>query len=444
MIPTAGEICSIQIVTTNITSTIDTAIKKMTSSNVRTIVIEDSNSKEYFLLTVDDAIEFKLQNIPLDTPLNKVSLTHIDTIDRKINIIELVRNYKTISEYYLVTSQNEVIGILSQTDIINHTDPKVLVEKQSIGTLIRKYSVVTINEKEPTVEAVKLMKDKKVDSVIVIDSDKKPKGIFTTKDFLNILHNDNNLELEVSQYMSSPLETINENAKVSEVLEFIKVKQFKRVVINDKKGAVIGTITQNELLGVINNKWIKILQVRGEELAKLNEKLIKKATSLEEKASKDYLTNLYNRKKFDTILNYEFTLMKRNPQRNLALIILDIDNFKVINDTYGHDTGDTILIDIAKIIQLSSRESDIVCRWGGEEFTIALPETSIERAYIVAEKIRKSIENFIFHDNLTITASVGVSQFHSNDDYNSFFKRADEAMYTAKHSGKNKVILESI
>lgn len=444
MIPTAGEICSTEIVTTDINSTIDMAIKKMTTSNVRTIVIKDSELNEYYLLTVDDAIEFKLQNISLDTSLKKLSLNKISTIDTKINIIELVRNYKTISDYFLVTEHSEVIGILSQTDIINHTDPKVLIEKQTIGNLIHKYSVITIKENEPTVEAVKLMKYKQVDSVIIVDNEKKPKGIFTTKDFLSILNNDNNLDLKVNHYMSSPLETISENAKVSEVLEFIKAKHFKRVVINDERGVIVGTITQSELLGVINNKWMEILQTRGEELAKLNEKLIIKATSLEGNASKDYLTNLYNRRKFNTILNYEITLIKRNSHRNLSLIILDIDNFKSINDTYGHDIGDKILVDIAKIIQISSRESDIVCRWGGEEFTIALPETSISKAYIVAEKIKTSIENFLFHNDLIVTASLGLAEFHSDDDYTSFFKRADNAMYKAKHSGKNKVILESI
>jgi len=444
MIPTVGEICSKEIVTTTIDSTIELAVKKMTDANIRTILITDSDTNNHYLLTVDDAIEFKLQNISLDTPLSKLTLNKINTIDAKVNILEIVRQHENISEYMLVLEHNKVLGILSQTDIINNTDPKILIEKQTIGNLILQYSAVTIEQQESTKETVKLMKYKKVDSIIIVNEKKEPVGIFTTKDFLNILHNNNELDIPVKEYMSSPLLTIDEEAKISEVLDFIKEKHFKRVVVTNTNGKIAGMITQSELLRVINNKWMEILQSRGEELSKMNEQLIKKTINLEESASKDYLTDLYNRRKFNTILNYEISQINRYNNRNLSLILLDIDSFKSLNDTYGHDFGDKVLIDIAKILQISCRDSDVIARWGGEEFAIALPETTIEKGYIVAEKIRRSIETFLFPHDLTITCSIGLAQFHTTDSYESLFKRADEALYTAKASGKNKVVMEDI
>lgn len=319
--------------------------------------------------------------------------------------MELINHTDIISEYMAVLLENEVIGILSQTDIINNIDPKILIERQSIGKLILQYSAITVYEDEATVNTIRQMKQKHVDSIIVLGYDEKPKGIFTTKDFLHILHQNSNIILPIKTYMTSPLITIDEDAKISEVLEFIKEKHFKRVVVTDKEGSISGLITQSEILRVINNKWMEMIKERGNELSRLNEKLVEKATHLEEKASKDFLTKLFNRRKFNTLIQYEISQIKRNKNRNLSIIILDIDNFKFVNDTYGHDVGDDILIELSKILQCSCRESDILCRWGGEEFALALPETTIDNSLIVAEKIRTSIENHTFPNELRVTCS---------------------------------------
>ncbi len=204
MIPTVEEICSKELVTTTIDSSIEESIRKMAQANVRSILVEDDTKKDYYILTADDAIEFKLQNISLKRKLNDVVLKRVHTIDAKVNLLELINHTEMISEYMIVVLENKTIGILSQTDIINNIDPKILIERQTIGKLILQYSAITVYENEATVNTIKQMKQKHVDAVIVLGEKDQPTGIFTTKDFLNILHQNSDLSLPIKTFMSSP------------------------------------------------------------------------------------------------------------------------------------------------------------------------------------------------------------------------------------------------
>ncbi|MCK9398198.1 MAG: GGDEF domain-containing protein [Methylobacter sp.] len=156
----------------------------------------------------------------------------------------------------------------------------------------------------------------------------------------------------------------------------------------------------------------------------------------------DPLTQTHNRAAFNDSINREMSLAARNA-KSLSVIFFDIDHFKTINDTYGHDCGDTTLAFCAKWIKESLRDSDIVFRYGGEEFVILLSDTDAYGAELLAERIRASIEHHtIAYDmeTIKITASLGVSTLRKDDTIESFIKRADEAMYTAKNNGRNQVI----
>ncbi len=444
MIPKVEEICVKDVVTTDINSSIEDAVKKMAESNVRSIVIIDKEGKEYFIFTTNDAIEYRIQNLSLKTKLKDIVLQRVQKIDAKVNILELINQEDRYDEYLVVVQEEKIIGILSQSDIINNIDPKILMQRQTIGNLILQYSPITVFKNEATVNAIKLMKFKHIDSLIIINDDHEAEGIFTTKDFLNILNNNSDLNDPIYKYMKSPLLTVPETIRIYEALEFIKEKHFKRIVVENEEGKISGVITQTELLRVVNNKWMEIIKEKGQELSKMNERLLQKAANLEKKASTDFLTQLNNRRKFDSLIEYELKQIKRYKDRDLSVVLFDIDGFKYINDTFGHDTGDKILQEIAQIIKISLRESDIACRWGGEEFAIALSETAIDEALLVAEKLRVTIENHLFINKLKITCSFGISQYHTSDDYPALFKRADEALYKAKNTGKNKVVIEHI
>ncbi|MCK9337814.1 MAG: diguanylate cyclase [Arcobacteraceae bacterium] len=163
---------------------------------------------------------------------------------------------------------------------------------------------------------------------------------------------------------------------------------------------------------------------------------------LEEQASIDVLTSTFNRAKFEEFFDLEF--QKAKMQRNhLSIILLDIDRFKSINDTFGHDVGDSILKEIAKMIAKNIRSSDTLARWGGEEFAILLPGTQLDKAKVVATNLQQSILEHKFESvDTQITASFGVALCTESDNKEDFFKRADKALYKAKNSGRNLVVGE--
>ena len=169
-------------------------------------------------------------------------------------------------------------------------------------------------------------------------------------------------------------------------------------------------------------------------------KLKEKSNLLEYQASHDKLTGLFNRNRFDEIYTKEIKRTKRY-NNELSIIIFDIDDFKMVNDTYGHQIGDEVLKEIAKITLNGVREQDINVRWGGEEFLILLPQTNITGAVTVASKIKSAIKEHIFTDkSLKITASFGVSQLLDEDDEVTLISRSDKLLYEAKKTGKDKVI----
>lgn len=155
----------------------------------------------------------------------------------------------------------------------------------------------------------------------------------------------------------------------------------------------------------------------------------------------DPLTHLFNRRHFEVEFEREFKRAKRYGSE-LSVAVIDIDFFKKINDTYGHLCGDYVLKEIAYIMSENFRQSDVMFRYGGEEFVVVLTETALENAFVPLERLRKAVENHIFKfgkDDIKVTISAGIS---SNDGIETVFEMfglADKALYQAKESGRNTV-----
>lgn len=192
---------------------------------------------------------------------------------------------------------------------------------------------------------------------------------------------------------------------------------------------------EQELLNTIINEACIIL-----ENSWLYSKLYKNIKNL---SITDGLTGIYNHKYIIKLIKQEFNRAKRYGH-NISIIMFDIDHFKMVNDTFGHQTGDVILREISSIIQEAVRKTDFIGRYGGEEFTIILTETNCEKALLFAERLRKNVESYDFFnpsDPLKVTVSMGVVSYPSDkiNDSNTFIKYADESLYQAKGTGRNKV-----
>lgn len=162
---------------------------------------------------------------------------------------------------------------------------------------------------------------------------------------------------------------------------------------------------------------------------------------LEEMASTDKLSGLGNRQYFDMALSQALNQYRRN-LTPFSLILLDIDHFKRVNDNYGHSTGDQIIQQISIVIGDSVRSSDTLCRWGGEEFAILVPECEREGARALADKIRRNVENSLpvpDHPELRVTVSAGATVVNRDDNAGLLFARSDKALYRAKSAGRNRV-----
>lgn len=191
------------------------------------------------------------------------------------------------------------------------------------------------------------------------------------------------------------------------------------------------------------------LRKEHEELKIMYETVVKHATSLENDLEKklreitimsitDSLTGIYNRRKFTESLFHEVENAKKHGTI-LSLIMFDVDFFKEVNDTFGHDYGDIVLVSLTGIIRKILLLNSIFARWGGDEFAILLPDVDIDAAIRLAETSRQEIHRYFSNNRKEVSCSFGVSSLLPEDDVKSFLVRADNALYEAKKCGRNSV-----
>jgi diguanylate cyclase (GGDEF)-like protein len=177
--------------------------------------------------------------------------------------------------------------------------------------------------------------------------------------------------------------------------------------------------------------------------------LLKNRDSLWDLSNTDLLTHIYNRRYFLHVLEHEISRVSRH-HRQVSIILFDIDNFKKVNDNYGHEAGDKVLKRVAKVTQERLRNYCTLARYGGEEFIIIIPEASSAETYVIADQIRELIDEtkiLISTDyRISVTVSLGVAEYHPDIDatIDSLISRADIALYQAKNEGKNRVRVSEI
>lgn len=248
--------------------------------------------------------------------------------------------------------------------------------------------------------------------------------------------------------------TTQELLKVNDVKRDKRVEPFREILSNYHLYSVfyVPITYQEKLLGILGGhkcetqaEWTQHYETFFGQIADqlaigvTNARLYKR---VERQATTDGLTNLFNHRTGQEKLSEQLKLAERY-QRNLAVVMMDIDHFKSINDTYGHPVGDTVLKAVARIIRRDCRDVDIPVRYGGEEFLLVLPEVNQEGAVVVAERLRKTLQReVILHDevSLSVTASIGVAAYPEDaEGQHHLLELADKALYMSKRLGRNQV-----
>ena len=203
------------------------------------------------------------------------------------------------------------------------------------------------------------------------------------------------------------------------------------------------------VLSIVNAKnnleELKQYNLVLEEKIKLRTKeLLETQVKLQEQAHRDPLTNLYNRRHFNEVSGSLFSMSRRG-NSPLSILMIDIDDFKKINDTYGHHVGDLVIKSLSNIFLNTIRQSDIAIRYGGEEFLLLLTNTNSNNAHVIAEKLRKHVQNTTIKNfntsDLNFTISLGLAEVKKDDTtIDVAMQNADKALYIAKETGKNKTV----
>lgn len=249
-----------------------------------------------------------------------------------------------------------------------------------------------------------------------------------------------------NEEIMSMLEKIQEDSKV-----MISADRRIGVFPLQGEGTILGALVAYSTIGKLSANEIEYLV----ELTKQSGITIQRANVYSEvlkHATLDALTGLNNRRQFEIRLKQE-TAQSSRKNTNLCCLMLDIDYFKRVNDTYGHSAGDCVLKGIAEIITKTIREYDVACRYGGEEFFILLPMTTLEETIAVAQRLRSNIQNAQIDIRdakvkgtpyLKVTASIGVNKFDKNLSADDFYQGADKALYESKLNGRNRVTVYGV
>ncbi len=206
---------------------------------------------------------------------------------------------------------------------------------------------------------------------------------------------------------------------------------------------IISVILCIAAIAMITASVVRSYHVEHAKTKKLLEKVEQQNAELEILSITDPLTNVYNRRYLDQFLDLEISSYKETG-RGLCVMMMDLDEFKKINDSFGHGFGDEVLINFSKCAVSSLRDYDIMARYGGEEFVAVLTLCTPQDAYLIAERIREKTSSMVFRFNAKIHVSIGIAVANDDDTSQSLTARADKNLYTAKSSGRNRTIIDGM
>jgi diguanylate cyclase (GGDEF)-like protein len=419
-------------------------IKKLKKEGIETIVLADKKYKSQ--LTNNITHTFIDDYYVVNFNPNKDILKLIK--EKGVNYFVNDKNYKIYKNYltttYLIRDiDGKILGyyiLFKQKKFIsNETINNFIYAISFFGSLVILIIIfIIIYKNKLNIENQKKYFESILDSTRdiivvtnlkrVIDANKAFFKFFKVENLDEFCKNYNcicDLFVEENGYLSKK---INNNDWIKYVFNNPNIEHKVKILLNDKIYYFSVRVSK------LNNENNKLCTVVLSDITQ-TEVYQKK---LEKLSITDALTNIGNREFFNQNIKKEIKRAKRY-KTPLSLLMFDLDFFKKVNDTYGHDVGDIVLKEISKEVKSLLRNIDLFCRYGGEEFMVIMPETSLDKAIILAQRIRKSIEKLEIHPVKQITISIGVTELKEDDTIETFIKRVDNALYKSKENGRNRV-----
>ena len=461
------------LITTRGDRTIGYALNLMLGNNIRRIVVTDEADNFAGIVTQQDLLKFLEEDFYRST----IKVKHL--VDRlgyiiSVNPDESLKNVvKMLVENNIsavaVVSDGVAEGIITEKDILQLSSRNISLEEKASDHMTT--PVVSASLDTALVDIVSIMNDKNIRRVVILNDDGEAGNIVTIRDVMR------NLEGDYSQFLERKLKNAKEILDLlpEMMIEVMDTGEEQLIVwANERVISKFGTaILDTPVTGFIPEENWKSIHANIKKLNKVRNIKLKRDDRIYEisgfllnthgdveggriqlimrdvtadikLSTTDPLTGIYNRRFINEFLMKEIERSKRL-DKSFALVICDIDNFKEINDTYGHISGDVALQALSGLITGTIRHLDVLGRYGGDEFMMILPETDKERASQVIERLRHKIEkdDIPLPNGLRvkITASLGVAVFPEDGYFSDdLLVKADERLYKAKRLGKNKVV----
>jgi diguanylate cyclase (GGDEF)-like protein len=290
--------------------------------------------------------------------------------------------------------------------------------------------VLTANKEEGVISLLERLNKHRIGAVVVINKENMPIGIITERDIIHALvsYREELFNKQAQDIMSAPVLTLDPEQDIDSAAILMTLNGIRRIPIT-RDNKLVGLITYRDLTNALRKSYFSLEE---------------KAEMLQDMANKDPLTGLFNKRFINEELKRQFDSAVESGT-SMTVIMIDIDHFKKVNDTYGHQCGDYVLKTLAVIFQTKSREINIVGRYGGEEFIVIGPISEYKSSLFFAERLREAVEEAVFNwdgVDFHITISAGICVWNrSIKDSKTMVKFADEALYEAKNNGRNQVVV---
>jgi diguanylate cyclase (GGDEF)-like protein len=434
--PRVAEVAHMGVVQTSGDATVSEAVALMEAHNLSDVVF--GLEQGHAIFTVEDLMVFRQHGRPFDMRLRDLTVPKLAYVDGAESVLHLLPRFDDADCRYLgVLGEDGILaGVISYTDVMASVDPALMMEHKKLSDVIGKRRVTLVDSTARTDDVLAQLVS--AEDAVLVSHEGRLAGIVTTKDAIRMIRNGIEASESIGLHMTSPVWTIGQHETIKAAIEFLKERQYKRAIVVDDSGGIVGVVTQRELVDITYGRWAELMKLHAHELGELVSMLENANRELKKESLTDPLTGVGNRRHINQSIEAEIGRYYRHGMAPFSVLLLDIDHFKRVNDTHGHLAGDRILKQLCAYIFEKLRVSDEIARWGGEEFAIMLPTANVTHAAALADRIRADIAQYDF-DGIPVSISIGVAEYQRGESLEDLLRRADEALYASKQGGRNRV-----